>query len=69
MEGETAVVEVKMVGDIHRDVKYVANSDTKHKSVVKGSTETSMDGKIPRQIHNLIHNPVHMPIICLFHHL
>ena len=67
MEGEMAMVEAEMVGDIHRDVKYVVNSDTEHNSAVKGSIEASTDGKIPRKIHNLIHNTIHMHIICLFH--
>ena len=41
------VVEAETVGDIHHDVKYAVNSDTEHKSVVKCSTVTFTDGKIP----------------------
>ena len=42
------VEEAETVGDIHHDVKYAVNSDTEHKNVVKGSTETFTGGKIPQ---------------------
>lgn len=62
MEGDKTKDEDAMEDNIHRDVKYVANSDIVCKTTADVSKETSMGGKIHKPLYRTILK--HIVLIC-----